>query len=73
MVKQQKKNTKKKCDGKGFKENGVEASKIDSSTVFETCTEKLSPFDGLLPLKNFIIANKGCNPPFYPNSFQFEF
>ena len=38
MVKQQKKNTKKKCDGKGFKENGAEARKINSSTVYETCT-----------------------------------
>ena len=50
MVKQRKKNTKKKFNGKGFKESGAEARKINASTVFETCTEQLSPFGGLLPL-----------------------
>jgi hypothetical protein len=50
MVKQRKKNTKKKRNGKGFKANGAEARKINASTVFETCTEQLSPFGGLLPL-----------------------
>jgi len=53
MVKQRKKNTKKKRNGKGFKENGAEARKINASTVFETCTEQLSPFGGLLPLIKF--------------------
>ncbi len=53
MVKQQKKNTKKKRNGKGFKENGAKARKINASTVFETCTEQLSPFGGLLPLIKF--------------------
>ncbi len=50
MVKQRKNNTKKKRNGKGFKENGAKARKINASTVFETCTEQLSPFGGLLPL-----------------------
>jgi hypothetical protein len=40
MVKQRKKNTKKKRNGKDFKENGAEARKINASTVFETCTVK---------------------------------
>ncbi len=53
MVKQRKKNTKKKFNGKGFKENGTGARKINASTVFETCTEQLSPFGGLLPLIKF--------------------
>ena len=54
MVKRRKNNTKKKRTGKGFKENGAKARKIDASTVFETCTEQLSPFGGLLPLIKFL-------------------
>jgi hypothetical protein len=53
MVKQRKKNTKKKRNGKGFKVNGTQARKINASTVFETCTEQLSTFGGLLPLIKF--------------------
>jgi len=53
MVKQRKKSNKKRPIGKGFKENGAKARKIDASTVFETCTEQLSPFGGLLPLIKF--------------------
>ena len=53
MVKRRKKNTKKKRNGKGFKENGAKARKINASTVYETCTEQLSPFGGLLPLIKF--------------------
>ena len=44
MIKRQKNNTKKKRNGKGFKENDAEARKINASTVYETCTEQLSPF-----------------------------
>jgi len=54
MVKQQRKNTKKKRNGKGFKENGAEARKINASTVYETCSEQLSPFGGLLALIKFL-------------------
>ena len=54
MVKRRKNNTKKKRNGKGFKENGAKARKIDASTAFETCTEQLSPFGGLLPLIKFL-------------------
>jgi len=54
MVKQQKKSNKKKRNGKGFKENGAKARKINASTVYETCTEQLSPFGGLLPLIKFL-------------------
>ncbi|MBW2428468.1 MAG: hypothetical protein JRF56_05870, partial [Deltaproteobacteria bacterium] len=50
MVKRRKNNTKKKPNGKGFSENGAEARKINASTEFETCTEQLSPFGGLLAL-----------------------
>ena len=53
MVKQQKKSNKKRCNGKGFITNGAQARKIDASTLFETCTEQLSPFGGLLALIKF--------------------
>ena len=54
MVKRWKNNTKKKRTGKGFKENGTKARKINASTIYETCTEQLSPFGGLLPLIKFL-------------------
>ena len=53
MVKQRKISNKKRCNGKGFITNGAQARKIDASTVFETCTEQLSPFGGLLALIKF--------------------
>jgi hypothetical protein len=54
MVKKQKKNTKKKRNGKGFSSNGDQPRKINASTQFDTCTERLSPFGGLLALIKFI-------------------
>ena len=54
MVKRLKNNTKKKRTGKGFRRNGTKARKINASTVYETCTEQLSPFGGLLPLIKFL-------------------
>ena len=54
MVKRQRNNTKKKRSGKGFKGNVAEARKINASTVYETCTEQLSPFGGLLALIKFL-------------------
>jgi len=48
MVKQQKKHSKKKGAGKGFKKNTVRTRKINASTLVETCTEQLSPFGKLL-------------------------
>ena len=53
MVKQQKKHSKKKRAGKGFKKNTVRARKINASTQVETCTEQLSPFGWLLALVKF--------------------
>ena len=53
MVKRRKNNTKKKRNGKGFIENVTQARKINASTVYETCTEQLSPFGGLLALVGF--------------------
>ncbi|MBT8368693.1 MAG: hypothetical protein KJP23_28700, partial [Deltaproteobacteria bacterium] len=37
-------------NGKGFKETGTKAGKLNASRVYETCTEQLSLFGGLLPL-----------------------
>jgi hypothetical protein len=54
MVKQRKRNTKKKRNGKGFSSNVNESRKINASTQFDTCTERLSPFGGLLVLIKFI-------------------
>ena len=54
MVKRRQNNTKKKHNGKGFKEYGAKAIKINASTAFETCTEQLSPFGGLLALIKFL-------------------
>jgi len=53
MVKRRKKNTRKKRASKGFKANRAKARKINASTPYETCTEQLSPFGGLLVLIKF--------------------
>ena len=54
MVKRRKNNTNKKHNGKGFTQNGAEGRKINASTAYETCTEQLSPFGGLLALIKFL-------------------
>ena len=48
MVKKRKKNNTKRRSGKGFKRNRAKARKINASTRYDTCTEQLSPFGGLL-------------------------
>jgi len=53
MVKRQKNTTSKNRIRKGFYKNRVKASKINASTSYETCTEQLSPFGGLLALIKF--------------------
>ena len=54
MVKRQKNNTRKNCNRKGFSQNRANARKINASTAYETCTEQLSLFGGLLALIKFI-------------------
>ena len=54
MVKQRKKHTRKKRISKGFKANAAEARRINASTEFDTCTEQLSPFGGLLATIKFL-------------------
>ena len=53
MVKQRKHNNRKSRTGKAFSENRARARKINASTRFESCSEQLSPFGGLLALIKF--------------------
>jgi len=54
MVKRRKINNRKSCIRKGFCKRRTKARKINASTAYETCTEQLSPFGGLLALIKFI-------------------
>jgi hypothetical protein len=54
MVKRRKKNTREKRSSKGFKAKDAKARKINASTSYETCTEQLSPFGGLLAVIKFL-------------------
>lgn len=54
MVKQRRKNSREKRVSKEFKRNRARARKINASTGFDTCTEQLSPFGGLLGLIKFL-------------------
>jgi hypothetical protein len=47
-------NTRKNRSSKGFKENRAKARKINASTPYDTCSEHLSPFGGLLALIKFL-------------------
>lgn len=67
MVKRQKKNIRKKRSSKGFKANGVKARKINAFTDYETCTEQLSPFGGLLAVIKFLDLVR------FHNIFQFAY
>lgn len=53
MVKRRKNNNRKSRNGKGFCQKRAKARKINASTAYETCTEQLSPFGGLLALIKF--------------------
>ena len=54
MVKSSKSKNRKNSKNKGFNQNAAGARKINASTPYETCTEQLSPFGGLLPLIKFM-------------------
>ena len=54
MVKSKKSNFRKNRNPKEFSPNGAKAKKINASTVYDTCSEQLSPFGGLLPLIKFL-------------------
>ena len=53
MVKKQKKDNTKKLFSKEDNKKSAEARKINASTHYETCTEQLSPFGGMLALIKF--------------------
>jgi len=54
MVKSNKSKKRKNRKGKGFTKNPARAKKINASTVYDKCSEQLSPFGGLLPLIKFL-------------------
>ncbi len=54
MVKRWKKNSRKRRPGKGFRKGLAEPRKIKASTVYGACSERLSPFGGLLALIKFL-------------------
>ena len=53
MVKRQKKSSRKNLNRKGFCKNRAKSRKINACTPYETCSEQLSPFGGLLALIKF--------------------
>ena len=54
MVKKHNIHSRKKLYSKGFRQTGAKARKINASTDYETCSEHLSPFGGLLALIKFL-------------------
>ena len=54
MVKRRKHINRKNRRRKGFCKKRARARKINASTAYETCTEQLSPFGGLLALIKFM-------------------
>ena len=54
MVKRRKHNSRKNRNRKGLNGKRARARKINASTAYDTCTEQLSPFGGLLALIKFL-------------------
>ncbi len=54
MVRKQNKDNTKKVTGKGFEDSVQRPRRINASTAFETCTEQISAFGGLLGLIKFL-------------------
>lgn len=67
MVKRQNKNTAKAVINQGESGCAAKASKIGASTPYEYCSERLSPFGGLLGLVKFfdLIGFKEIFDTFY--------
>jgi hypothetical protein len=53
MVKSNKSKNHRNRKNKGTKETSARARKINASTPYETCSEQLSPFGGLLAMIKF--------------------
>ncbi len=58
MVKRQKKHSAKRGMNQGQNEGREEPAKISPNTRYEYCSERLSPFGGLLALEKFMDAVK---------------
>lgn len=58
MVKRQKKNIVKSAVNKGQNQGQEKAAKISPNMSYEYCSERLSPFGGLLALTKFLDAVK---------------
>ena len=54
MVKSNKSNFKQNRNNKGIGTDQANARNINASTAYDTCSEQLSPFGGLLPLIKFM-------------------
>ena len=54
MVKRRRQHSRKNRNRKGFIKRRARARKINASTAYDTCTEQLSPFGGLLALIKFL-------------------
>jgi hypothetical protein len=54
MVKSNKSRKRRNRKGKGSNKKSARAKKINASTAYDTCSEQLSPFGGLLPLIKFL-------------------
>ena len=54
MVKRQREDITKKTNGKGFEPRGERARKINASTIYDTCSEQITPFGGILGLIKFL-------------------
>ena len=54
MVKTNKSKNRRNRKNKGIRENAARARKINASTQYETCSEELSPFGGLLAMIKFL-------------------
>lgn len=54
MVKSNKSKNRRNRKNKGIREDATRARKINASTPYETCSEQLTPFGGLLAMIKFI-------------------
>jgi hypothetical protein len=54
MVKKRKHNSTKQQNIKGFKKNRAKATKINASTKYDTCDERITSFGGLLAMIKFL-------------------
>ena len=62
MVKRQKEDNTETRASKAQKEIAAEASTINANTHYETCTERLTPFGGVLALIKFLDLIKLSKP-----------